>query len=190
MSSGLTDPVISGGWSVDMNCITSGNGGRRTDINVLDCCHYCGSCSIQELFECEWDACRSVGWRLQASWRLRARRIDDAVQSQPTAASLFTICLVDAACLNSHRTNYYPYLWLCCFVIFQHGKIPLCPTRNLRISGTLARGVYRASADICVWSLTSKTRVYLHVINWWQVAQYDACFPYVDHDRCPGCHFF
>jgi len=132
MSSGLTDPVISGSWSVDMNCITSGSGGRRADINVLDCCHYCGSCSIQELFECEWDACRSVGWRLQASWRLRARRIDDAVQSQPTAASLFTICLVDAAFLNSHCTNYYPYLWLCCFVIFRHGKIPLCPTRNLR----------------------------------------------------------
>lgn len=118
MSSGLTDPVISGSWSVDMNCITSGSGGRWDNINVLDCCHYCESCSIQELFECEWDACRSVGWRLQASWRLRARRIDDAVQSPPTAASLFTICLVDAAFLNIHRTNYHPYLWLCCFVIF------------------------------------------------------------------------
>lgn len=37
-----------------------------------------------------------------------ARRIDDAVQSQPTAASLFTIYLVDAVFLNIHRTNPHP----------------------------------------------------------------------------------
>jgi len=150
MSSGLTDPVISGSWSVDMNCITPGIGGPWANINVLDCCHYCGSCSIQELFECEWDACRSVGWRLQASWRLRARRIDDAVQSQPTAASLFTICLVDAAFLNINRTNYHPYLWLCCFVIFRYRKIPLFWPRNLRsLRNTGTWGIYSQRWYMC-----------------------------------------
>jgi len=176
MSSGLTDPLISGSWSVDMNCIISGVGGRWANINVLDCCHYCGSCSIQELFECEWDACRSVGWRLQASWRLRARRIDDAVQSQPTAASPFTICLVDAAFLNIQRTNYHPHLWLCCYVIFQHGKIPLCPPRNLRSPrNTGTRGVYSQRWYICVCvcvELNLQDSCVPSCNTWWQVAQY------------------
>jgi hypothetical protein len=49
---------------------------------------------MQEPSECERDACRSVGWRLQASWRLPARRPDDAVQSRQTAASFIPLSYV------------------------------------------------------------------------------------------------
>lgn len=71
----------------DAKCITLWGGESHVNTCMLDCFHYCGACSIQEPSECERDACRSVGWRLQASWRLCARRPDDAVQSRQTAAS-------------------------------------------------------------------------------------------------------
>lgn len=77
----------------DANCITVWSGGVHINTRMLDCIHYHGAFSIQEPSECERDACRSVGWRLQASWRLFARRPDDAVQSRQTAASFFPFCL-------------------------------------------------------------------------------------------------
>lgn len=89
------------GWP---NCITLWSGWSHGNTPMLDCFHYCGACSIQEPSECERDACCSVGWRLQASWRLCARRPDDAVQSRQTAVSYIPLALSLVGTVSA----YYP----------------------------------------------------------------------------------
>ena len=75
------------------------------------------------------------------------------------------------------------------------GKFRCARPEIFAVPGTLARGVYIASAYIyvcvCVWSLTSKTRVYRHVIPGDRSHNTRCLFlSSVGHDRCPGCHSF
>jgi len=192
LSFGLTDPVISGSWSADMNCITSRIERRWANINVLDCCHYCGSCSIRELFECEWDACRSVGWRLQASWRLRCatdwRRGTVATYSCIPFHYLSSWCGI---------LKYPPYESAPVILLLRNFPawdkfLCVCP-ETFTVPGTLTRGVYIASADMCV-CLCVELNLQDQCVpsyNWWQVALYTMpVLPYVGHDRYPGCHPF
>jgi hypothetical protein len=88
--------------SCHVYCNSSGLSSSHKCVGLFP--FYCGSCSIHEPSDCERGARIVVGWRrLQASWRLRARRPDGEVQSRHI--SIPRVCRVDVASLNNHDTK-------------------------------------------------------------------------------------